>query len=251
MRAISTGVRSYVRPDGRCLVRPTGAWTREAAAEAVALAEELRLPALAHLDGDAIDDHDVLARAGFTASRTHAHVVVDVEVALATLGAADVPLGVETASAADANEDRLRLLDDELRADVPGTSGWTSTSEEFRAHTFDDPAFDPRTYLVAVDVSTGEYLGLVRVWMNPPVPRLGLVGTRREQRRRGIASALLRLALAAVHAAGEAEVVTEYDVENEASRAFFERLGARPSGTTTELVYEPEPAKSTEPFGVR
>lgn len=236
---MSSSVRSVVRPDGRCLVRPHGRWSPRAAAEAVGIASELGLPALAHLDADAHDEYVILARAGFTDSRTEARVVVDVAGALAMLRDAEVPAGVALRSAADVDEGHLRLLDDELRADVPGTSGWRSTAEEFRANTFEDPAFDGTTYLVATADASGEHLGLVRVWMNRGRPRLGLVGVRRGHRRRGIASALLRRSFEAVRAAGEREVEAGYDVDHEGSRALAARLGARRFGTTIELLYEP------------
>jgi RimJ/RimL family protein N-acetyltransferase len=236
---MSTRVRSVVRPDCRCLVRPRGTWTAAAAAEAVALATELQLPALAHLDGEAVDEHAFLLGAGFTASRRQVLVVVEVQAALEALRHADLPPGVVVRSAADVDVDLLRALDDELRQEVPGTSGWRSSVAEFRAHTFEDPAFDPRTYLVAVDDSSGEHIGLVRIWMNPDGPRLGMLGVRGEHRRRGIGPALLRRALAAVLAVGEREITTEFDATNGGSRAIAERLGARPVGTRIEYSYEP------------
>jgi hypothetical protein len=40
--------------------------------------------------------------------------------------------------------------------------------------TFRTPAFNPATYLVAVEEDTGEYIGLVRIWMNRSGPRIGM-----------------------------------------------------------------------------
>lgn len=233
-------ITDLLRPDGRLLVRSIEGWTAEAAASAVEVAHGRGAPALAHIDGEASAEHAALVAAGFAESRRQAHVAISVEQALDILAGATPPPGIELVSAADVDEDRLRLLDDELREDVPGTSGWRSTPEEFREHTFVDPAFDPRTYLVAVDGESGEYVGLVRIWMNPGGPRLGLVAVRREHRRRGIASALVVRALEAVRASGASEVTTEYDLENDAARTLFERLGVRRLGIRIELVYEPE-----------
>lgn len=237
---MSAHVRDVVRPDGRLLVRAAGEWTAEAAAVAAALASRRGRTALAHIDAEAIPEQQALAAAGFAVSRREAAVVFPVEQALEALGAPAPPVGIELHSADEVDEDRLRLLDDELRQDVPGTSGWRSTPEEFRENTFADPDFDPQTYLVAVDTASGEYLGLVRVWMTPGKPRLGMIGVRRGHRRRGIASALLARALEAVRASGGTEVTTEYDHENSASRSLLERLGARLLGTQLELVYEPQ-----------
>lgn len=235
---MSAGLRSYVRPDGRCLVRPQGAWTEIAAAEAAALSDELGLPVLAHLDSDAVDEQAILVAAGFVPTRRDVVAVLEVERALEALAGAEEPADLVLRSADEVDGERLRLLDDELRDDVPGTSGWRSTPAEFREHTFQDPAFDRSTYLVAVDRS-GDEVGLVRIWMNPDGPRLGMLGVRRGRRRRGIASALLRRALLAVRAAGETGVETEYDVLNEASMRIAERLGARRVGLQVELAYEP------------
>jgi len=233
-------ISDLLRPDGRLLVRPTGEWTPDAAADAAELARGRRVPALAHIHEQDKAEHAVLTAAGFVESRRQAVVAISIESALEALGHAALPAGVELRSAADVDEDRLRLLDNELRQDVPGTSGWRSTPEEFRDQSFNDPEFDPRTYLVAVDAPSDEYVGIVRVWMKRTRPRLGFVGVRRERRRQGIAAVLIAHALRAVETTGATEVTTEYDLTNDASRTLLERLGARRIGTEIELVYEPE-----------
>jgi GNAT superfamily N-acetyltransferase len=133
-------------------------------------------------------------------------------------------------SAADADLDRLRELDDLLRQDRH--PGWQWTPEEFREETF-QPAFDPRTYLVAA--ADDEYVGLVRAWRNPGGCRLGFVGVRRDWRRRGIARALVAEAFGVLLADRVGEVTAEIDDENVASRALFEALGARPVRARIEL----------------
>jgi RimJ/RimL family protein N-acetyltransferase len=138
-------------------------------------------------------------------------------------------------SAADADRDRLRLLDDALRDDIPGTKGWRSTPEEFVNDNFGGSDFDPRTYLVAVDESTGEYIGLVRVWMNSRGPRIGMFGVVRPHRRRGITLALLARCLRAAREAGYGTATSNYDEGNDASRGVFHRLGATQVGRTVEL----------------
>ena len=237
---MSTHISDLLRPDGRLLVRSSAGWTAEAAADAARLAERRAASALAHIDEESSAEHAVLLAAGFVESRRQAVVAISVDPALVALGGAALPPGIELRSAADVDEDRLRLLDDELREDTPGTSGWRSTPEEFREHTFADPAFDPKTYLVAVDGESGDYVGLVRIWMNQGGPRLGLIAVRREHRRRGIASALVARALEAVRAMGASEMTLEYDLENDASRTLFERLGACRLGIRIEFVYEPQ-----------
>jgi ribosomal protein S18 acetylase RimI-like enzyme len=227
---------ALTRPDGRCVVRPGGSWSRIAAAAAAGLAGRRGVPVLANVPEDDADALAALTDAGFVVSRREAVIAFEVATALDTLAGADLPAGVEARSAADVDEDALRLLDDELRQDIPGADGWRSTPEEFREHTFADPEFDPRTYLVAVD--PGGLVGLARIWMNRDVPRLGMVGVRRTYRRRGIGAALVRLALAPVAETGAEFVTAEYDLTNDASAALFRRLGARRLGATIELVYD-------------
>jgi predicted acetyltransferase len=241
---MSTRISDVLRPDGRLLVRSADEWTAQAATAAAELATRRRVPALAHIDARATVQLSALTAAGFVESRREAVVAISVEAALEALADAPLPGGFRFRSAAEVDEDRLRLLDDELRQDVPGTSGWRSTTEEFRDHTFADPDFDPRTYLVAIDDVSGDYVGLVRIWMGPRGSRLGMVGVRREQRRRGIAFALISEALRAVRSTGVAEVTMTYDLQNDASEAIAERLGGRLLHTVVELVYEPGPQRA-------
>jgi RimJ/RimL family protein N-acetyltransferase len=237
---MNASISDLSRPDGRLLVRTDGEWTSETAAGAAAVARNVGAPALAHIGEEDAAERAALVAAGFAESRREAVITILVERALDALGHVALPAGVDVRSAADVNEDRLRLLDNELRQDVPGSSGWTSTPQQFRDQSFDDPEFDPRTYLVAVDAASDEYVGIVRIWMRRPCPRLGFLGVRREHRRRGIGTALLARALQAVHTTGATEVTTEYDLTNEASTAIADRLGGRRTGVTVELVYEPE-----------
>lgn len=237
---MNTPISDLLRPDGRLLVRTEGEWTSETAAGAAAVARKVGAPALAHIGEEDAAERAALIAAGFAEARREAVVAISIEGALEALGRPALPTGVELRSAADVDEDRLRLLDNELRQDVPGTYRWESTPEQFRDQSFDDPEFDPRTYLVAVDTASDEYVGIVRIWMKRTRPRLGFVGVRRERRRQGIAWALIARALRAVETTGASEVTTEYDLTNDASRTLLERLGARRIGTTVELLFEPE-----------
>ncbi|MDQ3381070.1 MAG: GNAT family N-acetyltransferase [Actinomycetota bacterium] len=148
----------------------------------------------------------------------------------------DAPQGVVFVHADEVDETTLRLLDNELRQDVPGTDGWQWDEADFREETYEAADFDPTTYLVAHDGETDQWVGIVRVWMKQPTPRLGFVGVRRPYRRRGIARALLGEVFARLHERGICEVSTEIDETNTASRALLEGLGARRTGTTVELI---------------
>ena len=127
----------------------------------------------------------------------------------------------------DADLERLRLLDEELRQDVPGTDGWRWTRDDFVAETYSFPS----VYLV-----TPAYDGICRVWLREPTPRLGFVGVRRQGRGCGLGRALVAAALGETNALGFSEVTTEIDVENAASQALFRSFGARRIGGFVELV---------------
>jgi ribosomal protein S18 acetylase RimI-like enzyme len=127
----------------------------------------------------------------------------------------------------DVDLERLRLLDDELRQEVPGTAGWRWTHEDFVAETFSSPS----VYLV-----TPAYDGSCRVWLREPTPRLGFVGVRRSERRRGLGRALVAAALGETRALGFTQVTTEIDVENEASQGLFRSFDAHRIGGFVELV---------------
>jgi ribosomal protein S18 acetylase RimI-like enzyme len=87
-----------------------------------------------------------------------------------------------------------------------------------------------------VEDRSGEYVGLARVWINPNLPRLGLIAVLAPYRRRNLARALLASVLAVLHRRGATEVSAEVDDGNVASRTLLEGLGARRTGGTIALI---------------
>src|SRR5580658_10086608 len=110
---------------------------------------------------DETDEHalETFTRLGFTVNRRESNVLIPTDPQITGLHATDEPGGVVIISAVDAYEDRLRLLDDALRQDVPGTAGWKWDPGDFHDETFGSD-FEPAAYLIAVDKDSGEYLGL-------------------------------------------------------------------------------------------
>jgi GNAT superfamily N-acetyltransferase len=149
---------------------------------------------------------------------------------------APVPPGYVLVSAADADLGALRRLDDELRQDVPGMRGWVNDPGEFAEATLGSTLFDPATSLVAVEEGTGDYHGLVRVWVARQWARLGLVGVRAERRRLGLGRALTAAALVPVRERGVGVVLAEADTVNRSGQALLAGFGARRTGGTVELV---------------
>ncbi len=174
-------------------------------------------------------------RLGFTVCRRESIFAIPTDPQVTGLHDTDEPDGVVIISAKDGFEDQLRLLDDALRQDLPGAEGWQWDPVDFNEETF-GADFDPATYLVAVDVASGEYIGLVRVWNNPGRPRLGLIAVLPPYRRRGLATVLLARAFRVLHGRGKKEVSAEVDETNEASRALMSKLGARRTNGIVELI---------------
>jgi ribosomal protein S18 acetylase RimI-like enzyme len=208
-------VKAFVRPDGRCFVSEPVVDPGRDLYATVDEADEERRRAYEEL--------------GFVVNRRHSHYVIPTRVA-----DAEVPAGFVFVRADEVSEERLRLLDDALRQDVPGTDGWQWDEEGFRNEF--DSSFDPATYLIAVDQAGGEHVGIARVWNKPAGPRLGFIGVLPEYRRRGLARALLVRVFAVLHERGQSEVSTGVDDTNVASTSLIASLGGRRVGGSIELI---------------
>jgi len=98
--------------------------------------------------------------AGFTVLRREHHYLVPTGPDQTRLAAGALPAGMSLVSADAVDEDGLRLLDEALRQDVPGSDGWVNDPQEFREYTFNEWRFDPATYLVAIDDASQAFAGL-------------------------------------------------------------------------------------------
>jgi GNAT superfamily N-acetyltransferase len=162
---------------------------------------------------------------GFVVNRREGIYLIPTDPELTGLAKAD-PGETVLISAIDADWDDLRLLDDALRQDVPGSDGWQWDPAGFREETYDASDFDPATYVVAVDSYSARYIGLARVWVGPGRPRLGLVAVLPPYRRRGLARAMLSKVFGVLHERGKAEVTCEIDDTSTASLALLTGIGA-------------------------
>jgi ribosomal protein S18 acetylase RimI-like enzyme len=229
------------RPDRRWFVW-LDAWRTDAYAELLAaigddIGQDLYITA-DESDDEQLDRCHLL---GFAVSRREHEYLVPTGPAVNGLHDARLPAGLRAVSAADAEVDALRALDDLLRQDVPGTDGWVNDPAEFQAYTFAAQHFDDRTYLVAVDEAASRYAGLVRVWNERSRWRLGLIGVAAAYRRRGVARALLAAAFRPLHDQGISEVAAEVDVTNAAGVSLMRSLGARRTGGSVELLRRQHP----------
>lgn len=228
-------VSALLRPNGRWFVHFDLCQDDSYGALLAAVADNTDSDLYTAVDERNKDALALFERLGFKVVRRESIVAIPTDSEVTGLHVTDEPDGVIVISANDAFEDQLRLLDDALRQDVPGTEGWQWDPADFNEETFGSD-FDPATYLVAVDVPSGEYIGLVRVWINPGRPRLGLVAVLPPYRRRGLASLLLARAFRVLHERGKKEVTAEVDETNAASSALLAKLGARSIGGSVELI---------------
>jgi GNAT superfamily N-acetyltransferase len=216
-------MRQWTRPDGRCFVfgEPD---------------DDLPLGRV-YAEADEADEARVgaLNRLGFADRRRELLLQLPTDSSAWSVSPVEPPPGISFVPADRVEEEHLRLLDDLLRQDVPGTDGWEWSAEGFREETYASRDFDPGTYLVAVD-GRRNGIGIARVWMRRDGPRLGLIGVRSDWRRRGVARALVAAALVAVRQHDPRDVRTVVDETNTASRELLFGFGARTVGASLELV---------------
>jgi RimJ/RimL family protein N-acetyltransferase len=224
-------IRTMIRPDGRCFVsfdaNPV---------EVRGQLEELERDVYATVDEADAEARRLHEQLGFVVNRRESNYLIPTDPQITGLGGVEAADGFVLVGADRVDANRLRVLDDALRQDVPGTDGWRWDDADFREETFESSYFDPATYLLAVEEANGELAGLVRVWNNPGTPRLGLIAVLPSYRRRGLARALLARAFGVLHDRGQAEVSAEVDDANTASTTLLTGLGAHRTGGSLELI---------------
>jgi mycothiol synthase len=118
--------------------------------------------------------------------------------------------------------------------DIPGSAG-VSTFEQWRAHEIDKP--DRRPDLMFIALSGDEVVGYAGLQVYGGDEAFhGLTVTRRDWRRRGVASALKRAEIAAAKAAGYKRLLTESEERNEPMRRLNETLGFVPAPEWSTVV---------------
>jgi GNAT superfamily N-acetyltransferase len=200
----------------------------------LAVAHDLGQDLYTVLDDSEFDAFDACVGAGFTVNRRESYYKISTDPAVTRLSTASLPPGISVISPKEADIDRLRLLDEALRQDTPGSDGWRWAPQDFKDETF-GRGFDPETYLIAI-APGGDYVGIVRVWLGWRLPRLGFMSVKKPYRRRGITRALLGQAFQVLHERGDESVIAEADDENEASVTLLTSLGGRRTGGTVELI---------------
>jgi mycothiol synthase len=148
----------------------------------------------------------------------------------------DPPEGVKIVSRAEEPDrlDEMYAVATQGEEDIPGSSE-VSTFEQWRAHEIDKPNRRPEfTFLALAGDEVVGYAGL-QVYEGDHTFH-GLTVTRRDWRRRGVASALKRAEIAAAKRAGFARLLTESEERNEPMRKLNEKLGFVPAPEWSMVV---------------
>ncbi len=140
------------------------------------------------------------------------------------------PAGPSDVPVISPEEEPLSELDSVIRAEVEASVGW----REMPAELLGPGVVDPSKYAVAT--KAGRYVGLIRVTHVDRLPRIGLIAVRADERRRGVARALLGHALGSLHDRGIETASAELNESNTAAVALFDGFGARRVGSNLELV---------------
>lgn len=144
-----------------------------------------------------------------------------------------VRAGHEFVSVTELAPEDVAVLDNAIRDDIPGTSGWHGTGAQL-TESLDDPDFDPALYLIARHPRTGSLDGLVRVWNRHPEPRLGCIGVTSPWRRTSLALALLQNIAATLQARGVTHITAETDQTNRSSHLMALNHGGTDVGRSVE-----------------
>lgn len=182
-------------------------------------------------------DLDLLLRweqAGLAPRRREWEYVLPTDPRITGLGSAPPPRGVTTLAVGQAEEGPLCALDRLIRDEIEATVGWQEMPAEVLSGPDGPVRPDPARYAVAA--CSDQYVGLVRVAPLPRQPRIGLIAVRSDQRRRGIARALLAEVLGSAHRRGIDTASADVKQSNGAAIALFEGIGARRTGSNLELV---------------
>ena len=174
-----------------------------------------------------------LERRGFV--RVGAEKALVLELATHEPASVDPPEGVRIATLVE-EPDRLEEMyavavqGDE---DIPGSTGG-QPFEDWRAHEIDKPNRRPELMFLAL--AGDEVIGYAGLQAYDEQAFHGLTVTRRDWRRRGVATALKRAEIAAARQTGFERLLTESEERNEPMRRLNEKLGFVPAPEWSTVV---------------
>jgi mycothiol synthase len=142
--------------------------------------------------------------------------------------AVEPPAGIRIVTRVEAPDllEQMYAVGVQADEDIPGTEG-VQTFAEWRSHEIDRPTRRPELCFIAL--AGEEVVGYAALQVVAEQAEHGLTATRRDWRRRGIATALKRAEIAAAKRAGFKRLITESEERNEPMRRLNEKLGFVPS----------------------
>ena len=174
-----------------------------------------------------------LERRGFAQVGAEKAVVLDLEAI--DEPAVDAPAGVRVVSRAEEPErlEGMYAVNVQAEEDIPGATG-VRTFDEWRAQEIDKPS--RRAELCFIALAGDEVVGYAALQVFGDEAHHGLTATRRDWRRRGVATALKRAEIAAAKRAGFKRLLTESEERNEPMQRLNEKLGFVPSPERSTVV---------------
>ena len=147
------------------------------------------------------------------------------------------PEGVRIVTRVEEPERREEMYAVAVQAgeDIPGSSG-RQTFDEWRAHEIDKPVRRPELCFLAL--AGDEVVGYAGLQVYGEDVFHGLTATRRDWRRKGVATALKRAEIAAATHAGFSRLLTESEERNEPMRRLNEKLGFVPAPEWSTVVMQ-------------
>jgi GNAT superfamily N-acetyltransferase len=149
----------------------------------------------------------------------------------------DPPAGVRIVTRVEEPDllDEMYAVGVQADEDIPGSEG-VQTFEQWRAHEIDRPRRRPELCFIAL--AGDEVVGYAALQVFGDEAHHGLTATRRDWRRRGVASALKRAEIAAAKRAGFKRLLTESEERNEPMRRLNEKLGYVPAPEWSMVVMQ-------------
>ncbi len=179
------------------------------------------------------DSRAFLERRGFVRVGAEKALVLDLERFEAPDPAP--PPGVRIVTRVE-EPDRLEgmyAISREADEDIPGSTG-VQPFEDWKAQEIDKPSKRPELCFLAL--AGDEVVGYATLHVFGDECFHGLTATRRDWRRRGVASALKRAEIAAALRAGFRRLLTESEERNEPMRRLNEKLGFVPAPQWSTVV---------------
>lgn len=185
-----------------------------------------------------VRENDAESRA-FLERRGFVHVGAEKAVVLELEGsdapAVEPPPGVRIVSRVEEPDllDQMYVVGVQADEDIPGQED-VQTFEQWRTQEIDKPSRRPEFCFIAL--AGGEVVGYAALQIHGDQAFHGLTATRRDWRRRGVASALKRAEIAAAKRAGFKRLLTESEERNEPMRRLNEKLGFVPAPEFSTVV---------------